>query len=223
MGKFKVVTYDDNEEEIKFYKRLKNMALWCNQHRSVVEKSFKDYKTLAEMPQDILSRLVFCGIRYALSVEDYIKIAKDMDGVADARVWFEYLNVIFETMGYMTIKNFVTTFPITKDYDGEKYGCKDYFFTVDMLKQYDPEERIGQERVKDFLFDYQNMDIHRTVIMQMCYTSKLYQQETGRNMAEEFLNDILSGPEDEENGFKIDSETGEISKVPKKYQFEPVE
>ena len=199
------------------------MALWCNQHRSVVEKAFKDYKTLAEMPQDILSRLVFCGIRYALSVEDYIKIAKDMDGVADARVWFEYLNVIFETMGYMTIKNFVTTFPITKDYDGEKYGCKDYFFTVDMLKQYDPEERIGQERVKDFLFDYQNMDIHRTVIMQMCYTSKLYQQETGRNMAEEFLNDILSGPEDEENGFKIDSETGEISKVPKKYQFEPVE
>ena len=223
MGKFKVVTYDDNEEEIKFYKRLKNMALWCNQHRSVVEKAFKDYKTLAEMPQDILSRLVFCGIRYALSVEDYINATKDMDGVADARVWFEYLNVIFETMGYMTIKNFVTTFPITKDYDGEKYGCKDYFFTVDMLKQYDPEERIGQERVKDFLFDYQNMDIHRTVIMQMCYTSKLYQQETGGNMAEEFLNDILSGPEDEETGFKIDSETGEISKVPKKYQFEPVE
>lgn len=223
MGKFEVVTYDDTEEEIKFYKRVRNMTMWCNQHRSVVEKAFKDYKTLAEMPQDILSRLVFCGIRYALSVEDYIKIAKDMDGVADARVWFEYLNVIFETMGYMTIKNFVTTFPITKDYDGEKYGCKDYFFTVDMLKQYDPEERIGQERVKDFLFDYQNMDIHRTVIMQMCYTSKLYQQETGRNMAEEFLNDILSGPEDEENGFKIDSETGEISKVPKKYQFEPVE
>ncbi|MGN8733007.1 hypothetical protein ACTNEY_05100 [Fusicatenibacter saccharivorans] len=223
MGKFEVVTCDDTEEEIKFYKRVRNMAMWCNQHRSVVEKAFKNYKTLAEMPQDILSRLVFCGIRYALSVEDYIKIAKDMDGVADARVWFEYLNVIFETMGYMTIKNFVTTFPITKDYDGEKYGCKDYFFTVDMLKQYDPEERIGQERVKDFLFDYQNMDIHRAVIMQMCYTSKLYQQETGRNMAEEFLNDILSGPEDEENGFKIDSETGEISKVPKKYQFEPVE
>lgn len=223
MGKFEVVTCDDTEEEIKFYKRVRNMAMWCNQHRSVVEKAFKNYKTLAEMPQDILSRLVFCGIRYALSVEDYIKIAKDMDGVADARVWFEYLNVIFETMGYMTIKNFVTTFPITNDYDGEKYGCKDYFFTVDMLKQYDPEERIGQERVKDFLFDYQNMDIHRAVIMQMCYTSKLYQQETGRNMAEEFLNDILSGPEDEENGFKIDYETGEISKVPKKYQFEPVE
>lgn len=223
MGKFEVVTCDDTEEEIKFYKRVRNMAMWCNQHRSVVEKAFKDYKTLAEMPQDILSRLVFCGIRYALSVEDYINAAKDMDGVADARIWFEYLNVIFETMGYMTVKNFVTTFPITKDYDGEKYCCKDYFFTVDMLKQYDPEAQIGQERVKDFLLDYQNMDIHRAVITQMCYTSKLYQQETGRNMAEEFLNDILSGPEDEENGFKIDSETGEISKVPKKYQFEPVE
>lgn len=104
MGNFEVVTYDDNEEEIKFYKRLKNMALWCNQHRSVVEKAFKDYKTLAEMPQDILSRLVFCGIRYALSVEDYINAAKDMDGVADARVWFEYLNVIFKAMGYMTVR-----------------------------------------------------------------------------------------------------------------------
>lgn len=223
MGKFEVVTCDDNEEEIKFYKRVRNMGLWCNQHRSVVEKAFKDYKTLAEMPQDILSRLVFSGIRYALSVEDYINVAKDMDGVADAKVWFEYLNVIFETMGYMTVKNFVTTFPITKDYDGERYGCKDYFFTVDMLKQYNPEEQIGQERVKDFLYDYQNMDIHRVAVMQMCNMSKLYQQETGRNMAVEFFNDILSEPEDEENGFKIDSETGEISKVPKKYQFEPVE
>ena len=156
MGKFEVVTYDDNEEEIKFYKRLKNMALWCNQHRSVVEKAFKDYKTLAEMPQDILSRLVFCGIRYALSVEDYINVAKDMDGVADARVWFEYLNVIFKAMGYMTVRNFITTFPITKDYDGEKYGCKDYFYTVDMLKKYDPDEQIGWGRVKEFLLEYEN-------------------------------------------------------------------
>lgn len=223
MGKFEVVTCDDNEEEIRIYKRVKNMALWCNQHGSVVEKAFKHYKTFAEMPQDLLARLVFCGIRYALSVEDYINAAKDMDGVADARVWFEYLNVIFKAMGYMTVRNFITTFPITKDYDGEKYGCKDYFYTVDMLKKYDPDEQIGWGRVKEFLLEYENRDIHRVAVMQMCNMSKLYQQETGRNMAVEFFNDILSEPEDEENGFKIDSETGEISKVPKKYQFEPVE
>ena len=41
MGKFEVVTCDDNEEEIRIYKRVKNMALWCNQHGSVVEKAFK--------------------------------------------------------------------------------------------------------------------------------------------------------------------------------------
>ena len=120
MGKFEVVTCDDNDEEIRIYKRVKNMALWCNQHGSVVEKAFKYYKTFAEMPQDLLARLVFCGIRYALSVEDYINVAKDMDGVADAKIWFEYLNVIFEAMGYMTVKNFVTTFPITNHDEAAK-------------------------------------------------------------------------------------------------------
>lgn len=61
MGKFEVVTCDNNEEEIRIYKRVKNMALWCNQHGSVVEKAFKHYKTFAEMPQDLLAMIVSGG------------------------------------------------------------------------------------------------------------------------------------------------------------------
>lgn len=124
----------------------------------------------------------------------------------------------------MKLKNFVTTFPVTKDYDGETWGCKDYFTTMELLKQYDMDKSIGEDKIFKFLYDYQNEYLHRIMILKMCCTSQLYRMETGRNMAVEFMEDMADPHHsvNQEKGYQIDNMTGEIKKIPKKYKFEPI-
>ena len=49
-------------------------------------------------------------------------------------------------------------FPIDKDYKGNKWGLKDYFYTRDYINGLEQDKPIGEEILK-FLWEYQNKDI----------------------------------------------------------------
>ena len=49
-------------------------------------------------------------------------------------------------------------FPITKEFDGDRYQTKDYFYTRKYIKTLEPEKPIG-ENVSEFLWEYSNWDI----------------------------------------------------------------
>ena len=51
----------------------------------------------------------------------------------ETQSWFFIVEFINQMVAKITPRQFMEIFPIAKDYDGEKYGCKDYFYTKDYM------------------------------------------------------------------------------------------
>ena len=65
-----------------------------------------------------------------------------------------------ETIGRLTPMELLRMYPVTKEYDGEKWGTKDYFYTMDKLKKLPANKPIGDAQdVACLLWDYQNWDL----------------------------------------------------------------
>ncbi|MDR3602076.1 MAG: hypothetical protein P4L49_16580 [Desulfosporosinus sp.] len=73
---------------------------------------------------------------------------------------FDKLELIKSLMTYLTPRQFMTAFPITKEYDGERYQIKDYYSTMEMMSTFNMDVPIG-EQIDDFLWDYRNRDTER--------------------------------------------------------------
>lgn len=71
---------------------------------------------------------------------------------------FQELCLLEEIMGLLTYNEFINIFPPIKEYDGEKYGCKDYWFTKQFLEQFNLNTEIGSN-IDMFLMDYYSSDI----------------------------------------------------------------
>ena len=48
---------------------------------------------------------------------------------------FNLIDTLFGIIGRIKLNNLIKIFPIDKTYDGDKWECKDYFFTMDVLKE----------------------------------------------------------------------------------------
>ena len=111
----------------------------------------------------------------------------------------------------------MTTFPIDKDYDGAKWECKDYFYTMDVLKKMDWDKPIGRDKLSELLWDYENEELRHAYIEFTTAMSAIYRAQTGRSIAETWC-DNMSIPtftEDKETGIIKNNRTGDIMK-PKK-------
>ncbi len=71
---------------------------------------------------------------------------------------FKAMESLKGLMAQLTPTQFINTFPISKTYDGDRYECKDYFYTIKMINELDKDAPIG-EGIDDFLWDYGNRDI----------------------------------------------------------------
>ncbi|SPF35260.1 conserved hypothetical protein [Candidatus Desulfosporosinus infrequens] len=110
-----------------------------------------------ELPQGTeLMAAVFLGVKVFTSArcrekQKTTQLAKDR---------FNKLEIIKSLMTLLTPRQFMNIFPITKEYDGDKYQSKDYFFTREMINTLDMDAAIG-DKIDDFLWDYRNRDIER--------------------------------------------------------------
>ena len=66
------------------------------------------------------------------------------------------IDSIFGVLGCLTLRNFVTTFPVDKYYKGAKWEEKDYFYTMEVLKDMDWDKPIGRDKLSELLWDYEN-------------------------------------------------------------------
>lgn len=90
-------------------------------------------------------------------------------------------DAIICAIGKLTPRQMMNLFPPKKDFDGDRFGCKDYFYTMRAVDEYGLDRKI--ENAFDFIWDYQNDDIARFTVEYLCFAGKLYRQQTGRNMA----------------------------------------
>jgi hypothetical protein len=112
--------------------------------------------------------------------------------VDQAQADFNYFENVKKNMALLTPYEFINLFPITKNYDGEKYGIKDYFCANKDLKKYDSAQPLG-DKIEDFLWDYWNEDINEFMAQSMMAASRLMKAQSGQSLFETFLKPIGAG------------------------------
>lgn len=68
------------------------------------------------------------------------------------------IDEVYQIIQQATPRQVMQAFPIHKEFDGEKSGCKDYFYTREYLKKIPLDKPIG-ENVHDFLWEYYNWNV----------------------------------------------------------------
>ncbi|WKY47158.1 hypothetical protein Q5O24_12430 [Eubacteriaceae bacterium ES3] len=101
-------------------------------------------------------------------------------------------NVFIQTVNYMIGKlspaEFMTIFPITKTYGGERYEMKDYFYTMEKIKEHGLNKPIGdEEAVTSFLWDYVNIEVRLFMVRYMEIISRFSEFHTGKSTLERFI------------------------------------
>lgn len=95
---------------------------------------------------------------------------------------YKEVKAVMDTIGRLTPKKLLQLYPVTKEYDGKRWGHKDYFYTMDKLKQWPSDKQIGDaQKVACFLWDYQNTDLEIMLLQWMDVVDdlKIYCNENG--------------------------------------------
>lgn len=227
-SKFTVIESTE-EDKLKEMDRVNRIAklneIWERQYHNYVlraAKKNKDIKFIADYPQEDIMKIAFSGIKYICSWRD-VRRENSRLGVGhqqtlkEAQATFQLIEAIFTVCGCLTLRNFVTTFPIDKTYDGEKWQCKDYFYTMDVLSKMDWDKPIGRDELSDLLWDYENEDLRHVYVEFTTAMSAIYRAQTGKGIAEQFFEErgVPTYTMDRETGIMKNNQTGDIMK-PKK-------
>lgn len=223
--KFTVINSTD-EDKIKEMDRINRIAkineIWERYFFDMAMRYTEEYGTLYKLPQDKLAKVGLAGIKYICSCRDVskenIRLGVDEPKTLKQNQYrFQMIDSIFGVLGCLTLRNFVTTFPIGKDYDGAKWECKDYFYTMDVLKNMDWDKPIGRDKLSELLWDYENDELRHAYIEFTTAMSAIYRAQTGKGIAETWCDNmgIPTFTEDKETGIMKNNRTGDIMK-PKK-------
>lgn len=223
---------DKNKEMDRVYRIAKLNKIWERQYRNSILQAMEKNKDIkvADYPQADLMKIAICGIRYVCSLRD-VRRENDRLGTGyqqslqESQVTFQLIDAIFTVCGCLTLRNFVNTFPIDKDYDGAKWECKDYFYTMEVLSKMDWDKPIGRDELSELLWDYENNDLRHAYIEFTTAMSAIYRAKTGKGIAETWCDNmgIPTYTEDRETGIMKDNQTGDIMKPKKVSHIQIVE
>lgn len=222
---------DKSKEMDRVYRVAKLNLYWERQYLSALEKSCTGRKgKIADLPQDELAKIGLAGIKYICSMREItrknIKLGIDVGRtLAEEQVRFQVIDGIFTILGCLTLRNFVTTFPVEKYYKGAKWQEKDYFFTMEVLKKMDWDKPIGRDELSELLWDYYNADLRHAYIEFTTAMSAIYRAQTGKGLAEKFCEDhrIDTYSVDKETGIMKNNQTGDIMKPKRVSHIQVVE
>ncbi len=129
--------------------------------------------------------------------------------------WFDFINYIDGMIALLTPRELMQMFPITKEYDGKKYGMKDYFFTMNVIDQMGVDNLIGDPY--SFLFDYMNTDTQIYMCTWTAIINRGYQAQGGRDILLDFFEEqgMPLPTYHEENGYLVNDKNGEKFKIEK--------
>ena len=128
-----------------------------------------------------------------------------------ARENFETLMLYKDLISTLTYKEFMNIYPVAKEYDGDKYGFKDYWSTMEYLKDEDLDNRIG-DNAMDLLLNYYSEEIWIIGSTAMGIISDFSVATTGLHPVDELLRPETI-PHDSK-GNLIGVAGGKVHKVP---------
>ena len=190
---FRILECNVNENYIKKLKKLKSCYFgWKRQFCNTIDKN-KD-KSISDWSQDDLMKIAVSVVKFINTLSD-IKFENKVAGITseqtldEVQAMVDIMSILFTVLGSMKPKNIITTFPITKEYDGEKYCCKDYYTTIEKFSAMDMDKPLGRDNALKFLFDYQNNELKGLYIEFIDAASDIYRSQTGKSFEEKFCED----------------------------------
>ena len=134
-----------------------------------------------EAPEDKQAKLraIFYGVKL-IGVTDNRHLSAEG---AYSRFWL--IESIKASIGKLTPQELMQMFPVRKAYDGERWEVKDYFFTMDVLRQHGLDKPLGGA-VDDILWDYMNHDIGQFVIASLGAIDELRRHSGEQCLMKEF-------------------------------------
>lgn len=223
--KFTVINSTD-EDKSKEMNRISKIAklneIWERYFFDMVMRYTKEYGTLYKLPQDKLAKVGLAGIKYICSCRDVSRENTRL-GIDEPKTLkqnqyrFQMIDSIFGVLGCLTLQNFVNTFPVDKTYDGAKWEEKDYFYTMEVLKDKPWDAPIGRDKLSELLWDYENEELRHAYLEFTTAMSAIYRAQTGKSITETWCDNmgIPTYTEDKETGIMKNNRTGDIMK-PKK-------
>lgn len=168
--------------------------------------------------RDNLKRAVFYAVKYYGLERIDRRHSSEPRTLEQVNADFNFLESVKMLMGQLTPRELMSMFPIEKEYDGEKFGCKDYYFTIEKLKDFDLDAPLGAEALEELLWDYQNNDLFAFSSAAFSIISNMYKAQTGKGIMEQWCEDqgIGTYTVNQEKGIIQDNQTGEIHKLSKK-------
>lgn len=202
--------------------------LWNKQYHNTTSNIFKKHSNIDDWSQDELMHVALCGVKYMNAFVDLNRMneraSEDYHLPFEAKESaFQLIDALFGIIGKIKLKNLINIFPVEKEYDGDKWECKDYFYTMDVLREKGLDNAVGRDNVFDLMWDYVNEDLRKITIFFMECTDAMYRHQTGKSFTDEFCeeNNIDSYRFDKENGILIDNKNDRIYKAEnKKSKFE---
>ncbi|MEC1757393.1 hypothetical protein [Schinkia azotoformans] len=141
----------------------------------------KAYSEYVDGDKDSLKKLIFYGIKTIVSKD---KPESYQDAISD----FDMVGVIKDLVAELTPAEFMTIFPIDKEYDGEKWGVKDYFYTIDYIKEIGTNEVLGDNAL-EFLMEYNNKIILLFNVRSMSLVSTMMKYQGKPSLLEQWASD----------------------------------
>lgn len=181
-------------------------------YADAIIRTLERLKAAPEDKQENL-RAIFYGVKL-IGVTDNRHLSAEG---AYNRFWM--IESIKARMNSITPRELMQLFPVKKEYKGHKWGSKDYFYTMDVLRQHGLDKPLGGA-VDDLLWNYMNSDIGEFVVASIGAMDELRRHSGEQSLIEEFA---------EKNGMKLptytmskdrkgrrwltDNETGERQRV----------
>lgn len=142
-----------------------------------------------------------------------VRAAKGLMKRLGPQLLFWFCESVKDYISLMTPMELMQVFPIDKEYDGERWQSKDYFYTLQVLRNHGLHTPIG-EQVTELLWDYMSHHMRFFMVVLMGAASDLKREQTGTGIMEDWCREqgiptyrMCKDP-DTGNEFMLDSESG---------------
>lgn len=159
--------------------KIKSLNKFTTYLRAYIRVLKKYPDALENRERFAISKIVFYGIKCFLMSP---KPTNYEESLSD----FEMASALKQMVSELTPNEFINIFPISKEYDGDRYEIKDYFYTRDYIEKMDKGAPIG-DKALEFLVEYTNEDIHRFSVRAAMCVSDIRKYEGHLDLMEEFM------------------------------------
>ena len=212
----------DSKNTSKALRAIAFHDCWQRQYEIAVKNAIINNadKEMKNFRQEDLMKLAFSAVKYINAIDEVHTVCRQLGmeynrTLREAQAAFTMMDVTIAVLGYINVCNLITMFPVKKEYDGEKWCCKDYYFTMNVINKMNLDKTLGKEGMLDLLWDYQNDDLRNFLSEYLCATSELYRAQTGKGIVEQWCEDngIPTYTVEEKAKMMKNNSTGEILKL----------